>query len=54
MHGGALGSGAPGGEKNGRYTTGEFTQEALADRRVIAALVAECRMMVKLIDGAGR
>jgi hypothetical protein len=31
LHGGAPGSGAPPGERNGRYTTGDHTKEAKAD-----------------------
>lgn len=49
MHGGALGSGAPRGERNGAYTHGEFTVEAVTARREIAALVAECRMLARII-----
>lgn len=36
MHGGAKGSGAPKGERNGNYRHGARTQEAMAFRR-------ECR-----------
>jgi hypothetical protein len=43
MHGGALGSGAPRGERNGAYRTGNFTRESIAERRMIAALLAESR-----------
>ncbi len=32
MHGGAKGSGAPSGERNGRYTHGRFTSEAMHER----------------------
>jgi len=49
MHGGATGSGAPRGERNGAYNTGAFTCEALADRRMISALVAEVRAFAKSI-----
>ena len=33
MHGGAAGSGAPMGKRNGRYQHGEMTHEAIAERR---------------------
>src|SRR3954465_8555533 len=36
LHGGAPGSGAPVGERNGRYTAGEHTKEAKAERRWIS------------------
>jgi hypothetical protein len=39
MHGGALGSGAPSGERNGRYKVGRFTKEAKADRRETKELI---------------
>ena len=41
MHGGAAGSGAPKGERNGNYKHGYFTQEAVEFRRQIRALVAQ-------------
>ncbi len=47
MHGGAIGSGAPTGERNGAYRNGAFTREAIADRMMISALVAECRALAK-------
>lgn len=37
MHGGALGSGAPSGKRNGRYRTGGYTREALAHVRELRA-----------------
>jgi len=49
MHGGALGSGAPRGERNGAFRSGEHTREAIAERRMISALVAECRLLARLI-----
>ena len=33
MHGGAAGSGAPKGERNGNYRHGFYTAEAIAERR---------------------
>jgi hypothetical protein len=41
MHGGAEGSGAPKGERNGNYKHGHFTQEAVELRRQIRALIAQ-------------
>jgi hypothetical protein len=41
MHGGAKGSGAPKGERNGNYKHGHFTQEAVELRRQIRALAAQ-------------
>ncbi len=38
LHGGAKGSGAPRGERNGRYRTGDYTAEAVEERRLIAGL----------------
>lgn len=37
MHGGALGSGAPEGKRNGRYRHGGETKEALAANRELRA-----------------
>jgi hypothetical protein len=39
LHGGAAGSGAPLGERNGRYRTGEHTNEAKAERRWVREIV---------------
>lgn len=47
MHGGAANSGAPLGKRNGAYRSGAFTREAIADRQMISALVAECRALAK-------
>jgi hypothetical protein len=46
MHGGAAGSGAPTGQRNGSYRNGWHTREAIAERRLIQAMVAEFRAMV--------
>ena len=43
MHGGAAGSGAPKGERNGNYQNGAYTQEASADRQGLRALVRRLR-----------
>jgi hypothetical protein len=47
MHGGAASSGAPRGKLNGAYRTGQFTREAIADRMMVSALVAEFRALAK-------
>ena len=41
MHGGAKGSGAPRGERNGNFRHGLFTREAIEERRWINARVRE-------------
>jgi hypothetical protein len=38
MHGGAAGSGAPKGRRNGKYRHGGFTIEAIDERRRLASL----------------
>lgn len=43
MHGGATGSGAPTGTKNGRYQFGRFTHEAKADRRMMREIICFIR-----------
>ena len=43
MHGGAKGSSAPKGERNGRYTHGPYTKEAIAGRRVLRQLIGDAR-----------
>jgi len=43
MHGGAKGSGAPPGERNGSYRHGLFTREAIAERRALRALIKGLR-----------
>lgn len=39
MHGGAPGSGAPKGQRNGSYSTGQFTAEAVGERRRLRSLL---------------
>lgn len=43
MHGGAKGSGAPAGERNGSYRHGMQTKEMRALRAEARAVMAECR-----------
>ena len=49
MHGGRS-PGAPKGRKNGNYRHGEFTGEAMAERRQFSAWI---RMMGRLIQDVG-
>nr|WP_281405175.1 hypothetical protein [Methylobacterium sp. L1A1] len=49
MHGGATGSGAPSGERNGAYRHGLKTQEALALEREARALLRQCRELLREI-----
>jgi uncharacterized protein YjcR len=46
MHGGAPGSGAPGGNQNARRH-GLFTGDAIAERKQIEALLAEARKLLQ-------
>src|ERR1700731_4841843 len=43
MHGGAAGSGAPKGKRNGKYRHGAFTTEAIDERRRLASLIRDSR-----------
>ena len=43
MHGGAKGSGAPKGSGNGNYRHGQFTCEAIEERRVFRRMMSEVR-----------
>jgi hypothetical protein len=51
MHGGAQGSGAPTGERNGNYKHGHFTQEAVESRRQLRAFIAQ--MLASIEEGPG-
>ena len=44
MHGGAGRSGAPSGERNGRYVNGAWSHDAIAIRREAAALLKAIRV----------
>ena len=44
LHGGAAGSGAPKGERNGRFRTGAYTAEAIKERQMIAGLLKTLNM----------
>ncbi len=41
LHGGALGSGAPRGEVNGRFRTGFYTAEAIEERRHLTSVLKQ-------------
>ena len=43
MHGGAKGSGAPPGKRNGNYKHGQYTREALQERKTVTALLKALR-----------
>ena len=43
LHGGAAGSGAPPGKRNGQYRHGERTKAAIGDRRKFSALLKMLR-----------
>jgi hypothetical protein len=43
MHGGAHGSGAPKGPRNGNYKHGRYTAEAIAERRELMSFIREAR-----------
>jgi hypothetical protein len=47
MHGGAPGSGAPSGRRNGNYRHGHFTVEAKEQRRRLRLLIQDARKMVR-------
>jgi len=48
MHGGAKGSGAPVGAKNGRYVHGRFTKEQIARNREQLAELRDIERLGKL------
>src|SRR5258708_39452061 len=47
MHGGAPGSGAPFGRRNGNYRHGHFTSEAKEERRRLRSLIRDARKMMR-------
>jgi uncharacterized protein YjcR len=49
MHGGALGSGAPPGNKNA-LKHGRYTREAIAERRQLSALLRQSRSLIQRIE----
>ncbi|MEI9982623.1 MAG: HGGxSTG domain-containing protein [Aliidongia sp.] len=52
MHGGKS-PGAPRGERNGNFSTGAWTKEAIAERRSSAALLRQCREVLAQFKAAG-
>ncbi|TVV76054.1 hypothetical protein FOY91_05495 [Sphingomonas solaris] len=46
VHGGARGSGAPKGERNGAYRTGEWTGEAVELRHSVGVLIKAVRAVL--------
>ena len=53
MHGGALGSGAPTGNRNGAFRYGLFTKDAIGDRRRLSAMLKVMRAAIKGVDDTG-
>ena len=47
MHGGAHGSGAPKGQRNGMWKHGLFTAEAVAELRAIRKTISESHRLVE-------
>jgi hypothetical protein len=47
MHGGAKGSGAPTGERNGRYRHGRFTKKRMAIRKQETVQLRELARLAK-------
>jgi hypothetical protein len=47
LHGGAKGSGAPSGPANGQFRHGQFTCEAVKERRHTRSLIAQMRAFVE-------
>ena len=51
LHGGAKGSGAPPGSRNGNYRHGQSTYEAIAERKLMRSLLHQSR---ELLNKASR
>jgi len=47
MHGGAKGSGAPRGERNGNFKHGRWTRESVEERKAIRAKISEIRTLLR-------
>ena len=52
LHGGAAGSGAPSGPRNGNYRHGNCTKAAMAERRLLRELLKDARELALRICGA--
>src|SRR5437764_4333550 len=50
MHGGAKGSGAPSGERNGNYRHGRFTAQAIRDRRIVREWIKAARIAAAEVE----
>lgn len=50
MHGGAVGSGAPKGERNGSWRHGRFTCEAIAERRQARDVLRSARALLATLE----
>jgi hypothetical protein len=51
MHGGARGSGAPKGPRNGNYKHGRYTAEKMEERRQLMAFIRETRAYAAFVTG---
>jgi hypothetical protein len=51
MHGGAAGSGAPKGERNGNWRHGRFTCEAIAERQAARGLLRSAHDLLAALTG---
>src|SRR5262249_14979739 len=49
LHGGAVGSGAPPGQRNGNYRHGRHTKEAIAERQFMRALLKQSRELLQRV-----
>ena len=50
MHGGARGSGAPAGERNGAYVAGQYTKDAIDLRRDVRDWLALTRATLDEVE----
>ncbi|PZU11972.1 MAG: hypothetical protein DI605_01205 [Sphingomonas sp.] len=51
LHGGAVGSGAPHGSRNGAFTNGAWTEEAIRQRRDADRILASARAQLAALRG---
>jgi hypothetical protein len=51
MHGGAMGSGGPRGDRNGNFKHGLWTRESVAARSAVRADMAEIRALLRAVRG---
>jgi hypothetical protein len=50
LHGGAEGSGAPRGERNGSYRHGLYTRDAIAERKPVRELIRCMRTTARALS----